>query len=155
MHRAERTASAAQSVLRLLRFPLILDNILQNTDEGEQLRQELPSALTQRSVQERQRVRSFASALCYACDDLLSEGLSLVDEDIGVEYGQAQQQKYKGKAVFKDEAELEPSMETPIPICLAPITNEKNDDTFHEGCDEMASNDAQPCVDLIEKPVIL
>ncbi|KPA38771.1 hypothetical protein FLAG1_08395 [Fusarium langsethiae] len=146
-HSPERTASAARSLLHLLRLPLILDGILRNVDEGEQLSQRLRSALSQRSVRERQRIRSFANDLCCACDDLLDEGPSLVDEDIDAEGGQAHQQKHKGEAAVEDRAGLEPSMEPPVPICLAAIAGKKKDDTVFERCDEMVSSGTQPRMD--------
>ncbi|KAF4957163.1 hypothetical protein FSARC_11372 [Fusarium sarcochroum] len=138
----ERIATAACSVLRLLRLPLLLDNILRNIDGGEPLSQGLQSALSQRSIRERQLMRRFASDLCCACDNLLSEDPSLADEDIEMEHGQAHQQKQKAEAVVEDRAELEPSMETPTPVCLAPIAD-KNHGTLHKSCGKVTSSDAQ------------
>ncbi|KAF4948049.1 hypothetical protein FSARC_13842 [Fusarium sarcochroum] len=72
--------SASQSLLRLLRLPLTLEYILKNQLEGEKLSQEMRTAVSQRTVTEQQRLRSFAQSLHRTCDDVLGRA-SFLDND--------------------------------------------------------------------------
>ncbi|KAK7407901.1 hypothetical protein QQX98_009912 [Neonectria punicea] len=79
-----RSESPVTSLRNRLRLPLILDNILRITDEGEPLSEGLRSALSLRSSQEQHRIRSFARSLCRNCDDLYEVAPNPVHQEFDV-----------------------------------------------------------------------
>ncbi|KAG5781416.1 hypothetical protein H9Q73_004935 [Fusarium xylarioides] len=95
--------SAAQSLLRRLRLPITLACILKNQLQGEQLSQEMRSAVSQRSAMEQQRLRSFAQSLRCTCDDILGRAPFLENDKIDTSCEPARERKDQDNGSSTDE----------------------------------------------------
>lgn len=134
-------------------LPLILDNILRVTDEGEQLSQRLSSALSKRSIPEQHRIRFFAYSLYRNCNNLSEAGPSLVNQEIDVGCRQNHEQLDDGDVIFQDGAALgsaiEPESAVKPPASIKPVHIAENEegDIALKGRVEIPGSDTQPCAD--------
>jgi hypothetical protein len=157
-----RTKPAVQFLLELLRLPLILDGILRITDEGEQLNQGLRSALGQRSILERHRIRSFAHSLCRNCGVLYETGPSLLNQENDARHSQNHTELNDGDIGVQDDVGLKSvsehsyAVEPQPPIGLANTTENEDGDIALKGRDEVPGSDTQPCADTddIKQPTL-
>jgi hypothetical protein len=147
-----RMKSAIQSLLGLLRLPLILDSILRITDEGEQLNQGLRSALGQRSVPEQHQIRSFARSLCHNCDNLYMTDPSLVNKESDVRDRQTHEElssdlRVQDDVALKPASEHSSAVEPQPPIEPANTIENEDGDIALEGRDEVPGGDTRRCAD--------
>ncbi|KAL6406448.1 hypothetical protein AUP68_09242 [Ilyonectria robusta] len=141
------TESAVQSLLSRICLPLILDSILRIRDEGERLSQGLRLALSQRSVPEQHRIRSFARSLCRNCDNLCEASPSLVNQEIDVEYRQNHEQLNDSDVGVQDDVAFGSATEPLTSIQPAHIAENEDGDIALEGSGEVPGSDTQSCAD--------
>ena len=111
-----QTESPVRSLIGHLRLPLILQNILQTIDEGEQLSRELRSALSQRPVPEQHRIRCFASSLCRNCDTLCEADTSLVNQGSDVRHRQSDEELDDGDTRVQGGVTLRSACNSRAPV---------------------------------------
>ncbi|KAH7131174.1 hypothetical protein EDB81DRAFT_888461 [Dactylonectria macrodidyma] len=149
-----RTESAVQSLLSLLRIPLILDSILRINNEGEQLSQGLRLALSVRSVPEQHRLRIFARSLSRNCDNLCEAGPSQANQEVDVGCRPNHERLDDGDARFQDDValgcviEAGSAAEPPAaPIKPAHIAENEEGDIALKERDEVPGSDPQQFAD--------
>lgn len=145
-YHSERTESAVQSLLSRIHLPLILDSILRIRDEGERFSQGLRLALSQRSVPEQHRIRSFARSLCRNCDNLCEAAPSPVNQEIDVEYRQNHEQLNDSDVGVQDDVALGSATEPLTSIQPAHIAENEDSNIAFEGSG-VPGSDTQSCAD--------
>ncbi|RSL46230.1 hypothetical protein CEP51_015970, partial [Fusarium floridanum] len=124
---------------------LVLDAILKVGDEGEQLNQGLRSALSQRSVREQHRIRSFARNFCHHFDSLCGNAPSPTIQEVDVEYRQSHGQPGGSDVRVRGCVAFGCATRPPSSIQPSHITEHEDNSIMLNRRKRLLSIDTKPC----------